>query len=105
MRARLKAWRALKSNTMKADELIDQIFKLGLTNDVAGIIFTDSEPIQECIRHFGEFNVLRTPKTNTYYVYEWRTTDYVPSLGEPDAILLQTEDAPMMVVFLYAIDE
>lgn len=90
---------------MKAEELIDQIFTLGLTNDVAGIMFSGSEPIQACITRFGEFNVLRTPKENTYYVYEWRNTDYVPSLGEPDAILLQTEEAPMMLVFLYAIDE
>lgn len=97
--------RAHKSNTMKADELINQIFALGLTNDVAGIMFSGSEPIQECIRRFGEFNVLRTPKENTYYVYEWRNTDYVPSLGEPDAILLQTEEEPMMLVFLYAIEE
>lgn len=90
---------------MKAIEIIDAIFKQGITNDFAGIITIGDTPKSDCLDYFGDYSVIYPPKPNTKYLYEWLHYANFPELGISNALLIQPRGDETMLIYLYEIEE
>ena len=86
---------------MDAIIAIDKILSLGLTNDICGIVETDSSKLEQCELKFGSFRAIKSPRPYTTYLYEWRKVDSPNEIGEPDALLIQSSFDGTMLIYLY----
>ena len=101
----LQGWRAHKSTTMKAIDILDAVLKYDIRNDVAGIVKINDTPITNCFDLFGDCSMIIPPKPNTVYVYEWLHHENLPEIGTPNAILIQPREDETMLIYLYEVEE
>lgn len=90
---------------MNAIHAIDRILTLGLDNMTCGTIMTTDSAIDDCKMNFGDFHAIIEPKPHKVYLYEWKDTESINEIGEPDALLIQPSNDGTMLVYLYELDE